>query len=186
MDPGTIISAIMAIAGPALTAMNKGGKEAKYSSPYTQGQQSAVDKFLGGIPQGQQDITQNQNYQTGSQYLQDLFSDPDFFNRFEAPLQRQFREDTIPNLVNQFAGMGSGGSFGTGFQNAAAREGRNLEESIASMRGNMMQQNVPNLLSYGQQPISNKMNQFQAGTGHPLNTDYMPATPGPLGRNSWS
>ncbi len=174
------ISSLLSLLGPLLTQFG-GGKEGQMQSTYSPQQQSSQNQFLGGLDYGNQDITQNQNYQTGQDYLQSMFSDPNFFNKFEAPLQRQFNEDTIPGLANQFAGMGSGGSFGTGFQNAAAREGRNLQQSIAALRGNMQQQAVPQLLGYAQQPTSNFMQQYGLGQQNQQNNIYRPATPGPLG-----
>jgi hypothetical protein len=180
MNPA-IIQALIAAMGPALMALNKGGKEGEFGSTYSQAQQGAQNQFIGGLPQGQQDITQNQNYQTGTSYLNDLFNDPNFFNKFEAPMQRQFQEQTILSLFNKFASMGTGGSFGTDFANATAREARNLQDNIAALRGNMQQNAIPQLLGYAQQPTQNLMSQYGLALGQPTNNVYRPATPGPLG-----
>jgi hypothetical protein len=125
------------------------------SSTYTEGQQGLIDqatdaaKGRGSPPS----IEQNKQYQQGGEWLNSLFNDPEFFRRFEAPLQRQFEEETIPGLTNRFAAMGSGGALGsTGFRNQLAREGERLHENIAAQRGNMQQQGVNQGLQYAQAP----------------------------------
>ena len=157
IDPATI-SAIMSVLGPIIQAAtgNQGGP----GSTYNPGQLSHLDQILQDLKgmKGSQDITQNQNYQTGQNWLQSMFNDPEFFKNFEAPLQRQFQEETVPGLANRFAGMGSGGALGsTAFRNQLAREGSNLSTNIAALRGGMQQQAIPQLLGYAQQPFSNYM-----------------------------
>lgn len=178
-DPGSI--AMMAI--PSLLSLVGGltGDKAKQSSTYTKGQRSAIDDVLQsikGMKSGAQDITQQPGYQQGQEWLSALFNDPEFFNKFEAPLQRQFQEQTVPDLANRFASMGSGGALGsTGFRNQLAREGSNLSTNIAALRGGMQQQAIPQLLGYSQQPFSNLMSLY--GTAlQPTQNQYLPATPG--------
>jgi hypothetical protein len=157
MDPATI-SAIMSILGPVMQAFS--GSQGKQGSTYNKGQLSQLDQIMNDLKgmRGSQDITQNQNYQTGQDWLQSMFSDPEFFNKFEAPMQRQFQEQTVPELANRFAGMGSGGSTGsTAFRNQLAREGSNLHTNIAAMRGSMQQQAIPQMMNYAQQPFQNYM-----------------------------
>lgn len=128
---------------------------------------------------GQSDITQNPQYQQGQEWLNNLFNDPDFFRSFEAPLQRQFEEETIPGLANRFASMGSGGSTGsTAFRNQLAREGSNLSTNIAALRSGMMQQGVNQNLQYAQQPFSNLMQMYQQALGQPINNQYQPPSAG--------
>ena len=178
MDPGSImamISAISAITG-GLTGQ-KGG----FGSTYNKNQLKGLDQVLNDVMsmrnRGQNDITQNQNYQAGSQWLNDLFgNDQNFFNKFEAPMQRQFSEQVAPDLANRFASMGSGGSLGsTAFRNQANREGEHLQEQIAAMRGGMQQQGVGQSLQYGQQPIQNWMQMLNQALQPTKNTYQGPS-----------
>jgi hypothetical protein len=94
--------------------------------------------------------------------------DPEALQAFEQPLMRQFQEETIPGLASRFAGMGSGGALGgSGFRNAALREGSNLQERIGAQRAGLQMQatgQLGNLFGQATQP------QFMPGE--------MPATEG--------
>lgn len=181
MDPATmmaIVSAITTAAG-GLTG-SKGETGSTYSKPQKQGINDILDSIR-GMKGGAMDITQNQGYGQGLDWLMSMFNDPEFFNSFEAPLQRQFQEQTVPDLANRFASMGSGGALGsTGFRNQLAREGSNLSTNIAALRGNMMQQAVPQLLQYAQQPFSNLMSLYQQAL-QPTENTYQPASTGFFG-----
>ena len=143
MDPGTAMSAA-SIVTALYGALN--GNKGKASSSYDKQQKGGIHDILDSIQSmrgGAQDITQNQGYQQGQSWLNDLFNDENFFQNFEAPLQRQFEENTIPDLANRFASMGSGGSTGsTAFRNQLGREGSNLHSNIAALRGGMQQNGV--------------------------------------------
>lgn len=159
MDPA-MMSAIFSALGPILKGItgNAGGP----GSTFNEGQLGFMGRGLKALNPQMGDITQNQNYQEGSDWLSRLFNDPDFFKAFEAPLQRQFEEETVPGLANRFAGMGTGGSTqSTGFRNQVGREGSKLHEMIASLRGGMQQQGVNQGLQYAQQPASNYFQQLQ-------------------------
>lgn len=182
MDPLYMLLAGLASGGlGALT-----GGQAKQGSTYNKNQLKGMDEILQQIRSGtggpNQDITQNQNYQQGSDWLSNLFgNDQGFWNQFEAPLQRQFSEQTVPDLANRFASQGSGGSLGsTGFRNQLAREGSNLGTNIAALRGGMQQQGIGQALQYGQQPISNWMQQLQSVLNPTQNT-YQPPSAGGWG-----
>lgn len=165
-----IISAITAGAS-AFT-----GKKAEQGSTYTKGQRSYIDEILqnlkgGGIP----DIQQNQGFQGGQEWLNSLFNDPEFFNRFQAPLQRQFQEQTLPEISNRFAGQGSHGSFGGGYERSLGRAGADFQTNLAALQGGMQQQGVNQALQYGQQPINNFMQLLQTAL-QPTMNQYKPAT----------
>jgi hypothetical protein len=164
MDPMTI----MMLGSLAYSAYNASQSKGEQGSEYNEAQQGGFDdifKMIEGM-RGGSDITQNGNYQQGSQWLNSLFNDPEFFKNFEAPLQRQFEEQTVPDLANRFASMGSGGALGsTGFRNQLAREGSNLGTNIAALRGGMQQQGVNQSLQYGQQPFNNLAQLYQIGLG---------------------
>lgn len=184
MNPGMIM-AIMSAMTNVMGQMN--GKDAEQQSSFSEGQQGGINDILnmvkgmkGGANNG--DITQNQNFQNGQGWLNDLFNDQNFFDKFEAPMQRNFQENTIPDLANRFGGMGSGGSLNsTGFRNQANREGEKLQESMAAMRGGMQQQGVNQGLQYAQQPINNMMQMYNQALGQPMMNQYAPATTGGWG-----
>ena len=180
MDPAMMmLLASLASAGTgALT-----GEPGKTGSTYTKGQRSKIDEILNDLKgmKGSQDITQNQGYQQGNEWLMSMFNDPEFFKNFEAPLQRQFQEQTVPELANRFASMGSGGATGsTAFRNQLAREGSNLSTNIASLRGGMQQNSIPQLLQYAQQPFSNYMSLLQSAL-QPTQNVYQPPSAGGFG-----
>jgi hypothetical protein len=160
---------------------NRGGKnDAKQGSTFGKGQLSFIDNILNDLKgmKGQQDITQNPQYQQGQEWLSSLFNDQDFFNKFEAPIRRQYEERTVPDLANRFASMGSGGSLGsTGFRNQLAREGSNLDTNIAALRGGMQQQGANQALQYAQQPFQNYQQLAQLGLT-PTNNQYQPPSAG--------
>lgn len=157
------------------------GQPGQWTSTFSPQQQNLQNQTIGGINQGAQDITQNPGYQSGLEYLMSMFQDPNFFSKFEAPMQRQFQEQTVPQLANQFAGMGTHGSFGTGFRNQLAREGTTLQEKIAALRGGMQQQGASQLLNYAQQPTQNFMQQYGQVNSQGMNNVYQPATSGWFG-----
>lgn len=179
IDPGTamLISGLLS-AGAGMLQGNKGEQK----STYTKGQRKQIDEILEdlrGLKGGAQDITQNPQYQQGQEWLSALFNDPEFFKSFEAPLQRQFQEQTVPELANRFASMGSGGSMGsTAFRNQLAREGSNLSTNIAALRGQMQQQGVNQGLQYAQQPFSNYMQLLQQALGIAPMNQYQPPNAG--------
>ena len=171
---------------PAIISMisnmkGAGGSNETHGSTYSQGAQNAFTRAqqeLANLSQGgAADITQNQNYQQGQGWLNQLFNDPEFFKQFEAPLMRQFEEETLPGVANRFGGMGSHGSFGTSFRNAANREATNLHEKIAALRGGMKQQGANQALQYAQQPFSNYQSLLGLATTPTQNT-YQPASTG--------
>ncbi len=177
MDPGMMMGLLSAVSGlvGGLT-----GEKGKSGSTYNKNQLKGLDQVLNDVMgmrnQGQNDITQNQNYQQGSGWLNDLFNDQNFFDKFEAPMQRNFQENTIPDLANRFASMGSGGSLGsTAFRNQANREGERLQENMAAMRGGMQQQGVGQSLQYGQQPVQNWMQMLQQAMQPTQNTYQGPS-----------
>ncbi len=181
IDPMTMMLITTAL-NTGLTALT--GNKGETKSTYNKGQKGGINDIfdiIQGIKGGSADITQNPQFQQGNEWLMGLFNDPEFFKSFEAPLQRQFQEETVPGLANRFASMGSGGSLGsTGFRNQLAREGSNLSTNIAAMRGGMQQNAIPQLLGYAQQPFQNLMNLYNTGLGHPTENVYQPPSAGPF------
>lgn len=155
MDPATM-ALFATLIGGGLSGL--GGSEGEFKSSFNENQLNSLDDILNSIRgmKGNQDITQNQGYQQGQNWLSNLFNDQSFFNAIEGPARRDFEENTIPSLANRFASQGSGGSLNsTGFRNQLAREGSNLHSNLAAMRTGLQQQGVNQQLGYAQQPFSN-------------------------------
>jgi hypothetical protein len=116
-------------------------------------------------------------------YYRNLLSDNSAdFNAFAAPQMRQFNEDILPGISEQFAGMGAGGLSSSGFQNAAINAGTDLSERLGAIRAQLRQQGAQGLQSIGQQylnPVTeNVMEQGQPGFGHGLASGLGGALPG--------
>lgn len=180
MNPG-VAMALMSLISTGIGAAT--GSKGGAGSTYNKQQLSKISEIMEDLKgmKGSQDITQNQGYQQGQEWLNSLFNDPEFFQKFEAPLQRQFEEETVPGLANRFASMGSGGSTGsTAFRNQLGREGSNLSTNIAALRGGMQQQGVGQQLQYAQQPFNNYLSLLQAALNPTQNT-YQPPSAGGWG-----
>jgi hypothetical protein len=107
---------------------------------------------------------------TSADYYRDLLSnDSEDYNRFAAPEMRQFNEQTIPGLAEQFAGMGSGGLSSSSFRNAAVGAGADLGERLGAIRANLRTQGAQGLFQAGQQ-----------GMQHHLENVHIPGQPGML------
>jgi len=181
MDPMTMMMIMNAVGAIGEQAI--GDNKGKQSSTFSKGARGGLDGALESLKgmKGNANITQNQNYQSGQNWLMDMFNDPAFFDRFEAPMQRQFEEQTIPDLANRFASQGSGGSLGsTGFRNQLGREGSNLQTNMAALRGGMQQQGVNQQMQYAQQPSQNYMNLLGIGA-QPTMNQYQPPSQGFFG-----
>lgn len=82
------------------------------------------------------------------------------YGAFAAPQVRQFNEETIPGISEQFAGMGAGGLSSSGFRNAAVNAGTDLSERLGAIRANLRQagaQGLSNIGQFGLQPFSQNM-----------------------------
>lgn len=90
-----------------------------------------------------------------SGYYQDLMSpNSQAFQSFAAPEMRQFKEDIIPQLSEQFAGMGSGGLDSSSFRNAGVRASTDLSERLGALRQQLRAQGAQGLMGLGQQGLS--------------------------------
>jgi hypothetical protein len=89
-------------------------------------------------------------------YYRNLMSDnPEELESFYAPERRNFYENTIPGLSEQFAGMGAGGLSSSGFRNAAVSAGVDLSERLGALRANLRQQGAQGLANIGQIGLGN-------------------------------
>lgn len=170
----------------AMSLYEQYNKKGEHGSTYNPGQQGGIDDILNMLKSmsggGNMDINQNPMYQQGNEYLMSMFNDPEFFKNIEAPMQRQFEENTVPDLANRFASMGSGGAMGsTGFRNQLAREGSNLHTNMAAMREQMKMNAIPQMFQSANQPFQNMMQMYQTALGHPTQNTYQPPSAGMWG-----
>lgn len=88
-------------------------------------------------------------------YYRDLLSDnSSTYNQMAAPEFRRFREQIVPELSNQFAGMH--GYYGaSGHQRANQNAAVDLSERLAALRAQLRQQGASGLMNIGQQGLSN-------------------------------
>lgn len=86
-------------------------------------------------------------------YYRGLLSDESAdFNAFAAPEMRKFREEIVPGLAEQFAGLGAGGSglSGSHFRNAAINAGTDLSERLGRIRAELRQNAAQGLQNIGE------------------------------------
>lgn len=88
-------------------------------------------------------------------YYRDLLSNNSAdFDSFAAPEMRRFNEQIIPDLAEQFAGMGSGALSSSGFRNAAVGAGADLSERLGAIRAQLRQQGAAGLTNIGQMGLT--------------------------------
>jgi hypothetical protein len=89
-------------------------------------------------------------------YYRNLLSDENAdFDAFSAPMLRQYNQDIVPGLSEQFAGMGSGGLSSSGFRNAQLQGATDLSERLGAIRANLRQSGAQGLSNIGQMGLSN-------------------------------
>lgn len=71
--------------------------------------------------------------------LSDGYDDQKNYNDLSAPIMRQYNEDIVPGLSEQFAGMGAGGLSSSGFRNAQIQGATDLSERLGALRANLRQ-----------------------------------------------
>lgn len=89
-------------------------------------------------------------------YYRNLLSDDSAdFNSFAAPQLRQYNQDIMPGISEQFAGMGSGGLTSSGFRNAQVQGATDLSERLGAIRANLRQSGAQGLQQIGQTGLQN-------------------------------
>lgn len=88
-------------------------------------------------------------------YRSNLSNNPEDMQAFAAPQMRQFNEEIIPGLSEQFAGMGAGALSSSGFRNAAVNAGTDLSERLGSIRAQLRQSSAQGLQGIGQVGLGN-------------------------------
>lgn len=88
-------------------------------------------------------------------YRNNLSDNPADFNAFAAPAMRQYNQDIIPGISEQFAGMGSGGLSSSGFRNAQVQGATDLSERLGALRAQLRQNSAQGLQNIGQMGLQN-------------------------------
>ncbi len=135
-----------------------------------------------------QDIQQNPLYQQATGNLQDLLSDnPQDYEAYARPQMREYLEQTLPGIKNQFGGVNA--LSGSGIQNAYAHAATSLHEKLGAQRAELRRSALDRALGYAQQPQANQIAQYELGTRssqlglgtNPYHSIYRPPTiPGTL------
>lgn len=89
------------------------------------------------------------------------------FQALAAPEIRQFRQQTMPGIAEQFAGLGAGALDSSGYRNSVLQANTDLGERLASLRANLRGQGAQGLSGIASQ-----------GLGNFYNNTYMPQTQG--------
>lgn len=135
----------------------------------------SLGQFFTGSPEKHQNVSTlrpeqeglyNQLTQAGQQrgaggafgqsadYYRDLMgNDSADFNAFADPQIRQYNQDIVPGISEQFAGMGSGGLSSSGFRNAQIQGATDLSERLGAIRAQLRQQGAQGLQGIGQQGL---------------------------------
>ena len=95
------------------------------------------------------------SFEASADYYRDLLSnDSNTYNQMQAPELRQFKEQILPGIAEDFAGQGAGGLSSSGFRNASINAGTDLSERLGAMRAQLRQQGAQGLQQLGQQGLS--------------------------------
>lgn len=112
---------------------------------------------------------------------------------FEAPLRRQFSEDIMPGIAEQFAGLGSGGLSSGNFVQETGRAGTDLAERLGSIRAGLREKGAAGLSGLAQGALSpvdelqfrprqpSLFENFMGGAGGGLGKGIGMAAGGPVG-----
>lgn len=160
-----IIGSLMASLLPMIMNKISPGKAGEFKAlPTMSGEQEALFKQLmgglsggnaGGGPMG-----------SGMNFLQGILGGDT--SKFEAPLMRQFNEQTIPGIAERFSGAGAGAQSSSAFGQQLGAAGAGLSENLGALRGGMQMQALGPL-----------MQMLQMGMGTPtFQWQQMPGTQG--------
>jgi len=87
---------------------------------------------------------------TAADYYRNLLSDTgEDYGAFTAPMLRQYNQDIVPGISEQFAGMGAGGLSSSGFRNAQIQGATDLAERLGAIRAGLRQQGAQGLQNIG-------------------------------------
>ena len=138
------------------------GERTQQFQKFTQPQQQSLDQLLGGAQQGIDPMIQ---------YLMQILSqDPQMMKQFEAPMMRQFQEETLPSIAERFTGsLGEGSERSSAFGQQLGQAGAGLQEKLGAQRANL-----------GSDAIQRLMSMLGTGLTPRFETAYQPRQPGLL------
>lgn len=120
---------------------------------------------------------------SAADYYRSLLGDDSAdFDAFAAPQLRQYNEDIVPGLSEQFAGLGSGGLSSSGFRNAQMQGATDLAERLGQIRANLRQSGAQGLQNIGNLGLQNYSQNMVTQPGTPgLLSQVAPALGNALG-----
>lgn len=156
-----------------------------------QGSKNLMGPFLGGTPEKRENVSTLRPEQEGiynqligagmapgaggafgqsADYYRGLLGNENQdFNAFAAPQLRQYNEDIVPGLSEQFAqgGGGQGNFSSSGFRNAQTQGATDLAERLGAIRANLRQSGAQGLQNIGNLGLGNYSQNMttQQGTG---------------------
>ncbi len=108
----------------------------------TRGQQNLLAQLIEML-QG----TGAQGFEQGLQSLLGLVTgSPESFEAFEAPLLRQFEEETLPQITERLTAQGAGGGRSSAAPQILGRAGERLTENLAAQRAQLQQSAIQRLI----------------------------------------
>jgi len=120
-----------------------------------------------GLPQLSQvqKPSETELYQSGKRTLLDMLSgSPESFEKFKAPIMREYNEKVIPGIAERFSGV-VGGQRSSGFQNAVAEAAAMLGENLSAQKESMRMGAIGPALTYAQMPLQEQSNLRQMALG---------------------
>jgi len=107
-------------------------------------------------------------YKQASELYKDLLSkDSKAFKAFKAPVERQFKQEVLPDIAERFAGVGAERS--SAMQNVLGQAGTDLSTNLNQMKYNLMQAAVPGAMNLAQMPMQEQgyLRQLALGQAQP-------------------
>jgi hypothetical protein len=105
-------------------------------------------------------------YGDAADYYRNLLSDNSAdYQAFSNPMIRQYNEDIVPGLSEQFAGMGAGGLSSSGFRNAQVQGATDLSERLGALRAQLRQQGAQGLQGIGRESLGNFSQNMETKAG---------------------
>ncbi len=114
----------------------------------------AASDFFTGTPEKRENVSTHRPEQEGL-YQNAVDAGQEDFNAFAAPGLRQYNEEIVPGISEQFAGMGSGGLSSSGFRNAQVQGATDLSERLGALRAQLRQSSAQGLQNIGEVGLRN-------------------------------
>lgn len=181
MLPGllALLGGGLSLGSSFLSSKDKGSKDKfKKFGNYNPQQQQLFDLMGGMFNQGGQQGGLGQAWQ---QLLEQLQGGDEAYDRFAAPMKREFEEETIPGIAERFAGMGanSGALSSSSFGQSLGAAGAGLHDNLGKLRAALQGQARTDIFSllqnylkeqpfsvYGQKGQANPLYQAFGGLGN--------------------